>query len=1113
MRVKYLLIKVLVLCLVATTAMAQSSLTGKVTDEDGNALVGAALLVKGTTVGAFTDADGKYSLTVPAGNNELLVSYVGYQTQTVTIGGRSLIDVALVAEDIRLEEMVVTALGISREEKSLGYAAQTVDAESVSKSKDVNFVSSLSGKVAGVNINNSGTMGGSANIVIRGYTSLTGNNQPLFVVDGIPISNNNSNTSDQRTGRGGYDYGNAAMDINPEDIESVTVLKGAAATALYGSRAANGVIIIKTKDGAKKGKKGGIGVTLSTGLTMGSIHKSTMPVYQKEYGEGYGQYYGPDTIITKNGEIIANGYLEAYDFDGDGFDEAWAPMGEDASFGAKFSDLAGKDIYTWESIYPELSTYGKPQPYVAGANDPTTFYETSAAWNTNVAIDGGNENGAFRMSFTNYSLDGIVPGSSLERNTASFSGNFNMSEKLSVGAKATYINTAAKGRYGTGYDSRNPNQSFRQWYSVSTDLARQREVYEATGKNITWNAYGPGRANPAGAHYFDNPYYMINENYQNDGRDRIMGNFNTTYKFSDNLSVMGRVGIDTYDELQEERISVGSVDPSMYRRRNISFTEINYDMIFSYNKNLSENLNFDANIGSNIRRTMYGSMTAETNGGLVVPGVYSLSNTVSAIEAPVESQYTIGVNGYFGRASFGYDNMLYLDLAGRYDISSTLPADNNAYFYPSASLSFVFSELMNSSAIEFGKFRINYAEVGASAPALAVANTYVQNPGFGSVALASAPSTQNNAALLPENTASLEAGLEMKFFENRLGFDLSIYRQNTFNQILPARVTSATGSIFQYVNAGEMQNQGIEMAAYFTPVKSKDFSWDLMVNYAKNVNTVVELYGGAENLQLASVQGGITINATVGQPYGTIWGRDFVYDEASGEKLVYAHPFGGMRYCRTVGSDHVLGSIIPDFRMGVNNSFKFKNVSASFLIDIQKGGNFFSLDTWYGYATGIYDWSAGKNDKGNDVRAEVADGGGLPIGGILAATDEDGNYIFDENGEFTSSGTANEEYGYVGNYANSFGYAVAPNALHVYDASFAKLRELNITYSFPSSMFENSPIGGVDLSLTGRNLWIIWKNAPYTDPEAGLSAGNIQGYQSGAYPAVKELGFNLRVRF
>ncbi|MFY0674617.1 MAG: SusC/RagA family TonB-linked outer membrane protein [Bacteroidia bacterium] len=1110
MRVKYCLMAVLALLLCTGNAMAQSTVKGKVTG-NGEPLVGAAVVVKGTTVGIFTDATGSYSLDVPKGKDTLLVSYVGYKTTTVLIGGRALIEIELETESVQLNEMVITALGISREEKSIGYAAQTVGAEDVTKSKDVNFVSSLSGKVAGVNINNSGTMGGSANIVIRGYTSLNGNNQPLFVVDGIPISNQNTNTTDQKTGRGGYDYGNAAMDINPEDIETVTVLKGAAATSLYGSRAANGVILIKTKDGGGKGRKGGLGVSVSTGMTMGSIHKSTMPRYQNEYGAGYGQYYGPDTIITKNGEVITNGYMQAYDSDGDGFDELWVPMGDDASFGAKFSDH--DEVYTWESLFPELDTYGKPQPFEAGANDPTTFYEQSVAWNTNVAIDGGNENGSFRMSFTNYSLDGIVPGSTLERNNATFSGNFNMSDKLSVGAKATYINTAAKGRYGTGYDARNPNQSFRQWYNVGTDLARQKEVYELTGKNISWNAYGPGNSDPTGPHYFDNPYYMISENYQSDGRNRIMGNFNTTYKFNDAFSVMGRVGIDTYDELQEERISVGSVDPSMYSRKNIQFSEINYDLIFSYRKNLSEDLNFDANFGSNVRRTMYSDVFAETNGGLVVPGVYSLANTVSAIEAPEENAWTVGVNGYFGRASLGYQNLLYLDLAGRYDISSTLPSDNNAYFYPSASMSFVFSELMNSSKVEFGKLRLNYAEVGASAPALSVANTYFQNPGFGGVAMASAPSTENNAGLLPENTRSLEAGLDMKFFQNRLGIDLSVYRQNTFNQILPARVTSATGSIYQYVNAGEMQNQGIEIAAYVTPIKSKDFSWDLMFNYAKNVNEVIELYGGAENLQLASVQGGITVNATVGQPYGTIWGRDFVRDEATGEPLVYAHPFGGMRYSRTVGSDHVLGSIIPDFRMGVNNQFNYKNLSMSFLIDIQKGGNFFSLDSWYGYATGVYDWSAGTNDKGNEVRANVEDGGGLPIGGVLAATDENGDYIYDENGEFTSSGVANEEYGYVGNYANSFGYATAPNALHVYDASFAKLRELNITYSLPSTMFDNSSIGGVDLSLTGRNLWIIWKNAPYTDPEAGLSAGNIQGYQSGAYPAVREIGFNLRVKF
>lgn len=1086
----------------------ERTVTGVIRSDDGSTLPGVTVQIKGTTSGTTSDMDGKYSLAVSGGDAVLVFSFIGMDTKEVTVGAQSNIDVAL-GMGVELEEVVVTALGISREKKSLGYSTQTVSGEDVSKVKDVNFMSALSGQVAGAQIKNSGTMGGSANVIIRGYKSIGGNNQPLYVVDGIPISNDITNTTDQTTGRGGFDYGNAAMDVNPEDIESVSVLKGAAATALYGARAANGVVLIITKKGGKNKK--GVGVTISTGAIAGQINKNTMPTYQKQYGPGYGQYYGPDTVF--NGAVY-NGYIEEADLDGDGNPDALSyPMGEDASYGLAFDQA--DELLGWQSIYPELTdTYLKPQPYQATDNDATTFYETSLMLNNSVSVEGGNDNGSYRLGITDMWQKGVLPNSNMRRNNASLNVSYNLSDKLSVSSSMQFIQTGAKGRYGTGYDSRNVNQSFRQWYQVNVDMEDQKSAYESTGKNLTWNPYGFtfDESNRAQPHYFDNYYWTRYENYSTDSRNRLIGNFMATYEFTDWLNVMARVTNDSYDEIREERIAVGSVDPGSYYKFNRSFTERNYDLIMSFNKKFGadDKIDFSGNVGTNLRRSNVTSTESETNGGLVVPGVYSLANSVSGIEAPTEIDASRAVDGYFARASFGYNRFLYLDLTGRYDVSSTLPEGDNGFFYPAATASFIYSELFDASFMDFGKVRFNYANVGNDAPMQRLQNVYTLGTPFGSSTLASAPNTGFNNALLPENTRSLELGFENKFAKDRFGIDLTFYRSNTFNQILAIRPSTSAGTYFQYVNAGDIQNQGVELQLYGNIIKKGDFRWDARVNWAKNVNEVVELTGDLETYQLASVQGGITIEATVGEPYGVIKGTNFVYQD--GKEIVYDHPFGGVRYART-SSPEIIGNMLPDWTGGITNSFKYKNLSGSFLIDIQKGGNFFSLDTWYGYATGIYDITAGTNDKGNDIRAAVEDGGGINIGGVVATRDADGNYVYDENGNLTSDGTANEVYGYFGNYANSYGYATAPNAMHVYDATYVKLRQVSVTYSLSADVIAKTPFQAVDFSLVGRNLAILYKNSPYTDPEAGLSAGNIQGYQSGAYPAVRELGFNVTLKF
>lgn len=1086
------LLLVLGLALFSVSVMlGQRTVTGKVTDQSNEALIGASVLVKGTTSGTVTEIDGTYSVRVPEGGTVIVFSYTGFETVEVTLGASNVVDVVM-QEGVTLETAVVTALGIERDEKSLGYATQEVGGDEVSRVKDFNFINSLSGKVAGVNIKRSNQLGGSANVVIRGYKSLTGNNQALFVVDGTIINNDITNTTNQRTGRGGFDYGNAAMDINPEDIESISILKGAAASALYGARAANGVILITTKKGARTK---GLGISASYGLTTGQVDESTFIRYQKEYGPGYSTYLG--WYPEERG-------FEYYDF-GSGQVLATAVY-EDASFGPAFDP--NLQVADWRSFYRDWDKYeyGQLFPYVAAENDASTFFETSIAHNANVSVDGKTDKSNFRLSYTYYDNSGILPNSNINRNTISFAGGHKLNDRLTASATVNYVATNGIGRYGTGYDNRNVNQSFRQWYQVTTDMVDQREAYEATGLNISWNPYGsldPDRESVP--HYFDNYYFNRYENYQSDERGRVFGNVQMDFKATDWLTFTGRVSTDRYSEIQEERIAKGSVDVSEYSRFNRTFFENNFDLFASVNKDLTPTLNLGGMLGTNIRRSQLESIFAETNGGLVVPGVYSLSNSVSAIQAPAENFTQIGVNGYFGQVSLGYDNFLYLDLTGRYDISSTLPEGNNAYFYPSASLSFVFSELLNVSALDFGKFRVNYAQVGNDAPAKSILDTYVLGTPFNGNPIASFPNTKNNPDLLPENTQSIELGLDLRFLKNRLGLDFSVYQSDTYDQIMPVSVTGATGNLFQFVNAGQIRNRGMEVALNLGIIRTTDFNWNMTVNWSKNENEVIELFGDQTNLQLYSAQGGISLNATVGQPFGTIWGSNYVF-HTDGSPIVYPHPFGGVRYRRT-GTPEVIGDINPDWIGGVMNTFSYKGLSLGFLIDFRKGGDFFSLDTWYGYATGLYDITAGTNDNGVPVRDLPADGGGIFIDGAVVQTGTD------ENGIPISDGTVNTEAFYAADVYSSIGYVMAPNAYHVYDGSFIKLRELNLTYSLPASLLQNSPFQGVDVSLIGRNLWIIHKNSPYSDPEEGLSAGNFLGNQSGAYPAVKELGFNVRLRF
>ncbi|MBD0778187.1 SusC/RagA family TonB-linked outer membrane protein [Maribacter sp. ANRC-HE7] len=1070
----------LLLAFVVHISFAQEkSISGNVTDPDGLPLPGVNILIQNTTHGTQTDFDGNYDLKASVGQT-LVFTYIGFKEATRTVGSSNTINLQMKEDAQALDEVVVTALGISREKKSLGYATQELDNSEVQSSSDANFINNLSGKVSGLSIRKSNNMGGSSNIIIRGATSLTGNNQALFVVDGVPISNSNTNTTDQKTGAGGYDFGNAASDINPSDIESVTVLKGAAATALYGSRASTGAIVITTKKG-KSGDK--LGITINSSVTIGKYDKSTFAEYQKEYGQGY---YG--NYFTKN--LGRENNFRQVDVDGDGVLDNTTYTQHDASIGEAFN---GQQIYQWDAYYPQLSNYKTLTEYKYADNDPSYFFQNSATYENNIAVSGGGEGYSFRGGFGNLQQEGILPNSLIRRNSMFLNSDFDLSDKLKASFRGNFIKTDGTGRYGTGYNDNNLMGNFRQWWATNADLKDLKNAYSSTGENITWNLNGYDAdtdemdLTPA---YWDNPYWTRYENASKDTRNRFIGSGALSYDAYDWLNLTARASVDTYASIQEEFVAVGSHDIPAYERYNYNFSEFNYDFLATANKHFGDNFNITGLLGANYRQTKINSIRAITNGGLVIPNVYALSNSVNLIESPDETETTEKVYGIFASASLGYKDMLYLDVSGRNDVSSTLPDGDNSYFYPSVSTSFLFSKLVDKDWMSLGKLRLNYAEVGSSAPTLSLQNVYIAEAPFGGSSLFRNPTTYNNADLKPERTRSYEAGLEMRFLQNRVGFDFSYYNTESDDLIVPVSISTASGGYYKYFNTGKITNEGFEVSANFVPIQTNDFKWNMILNWSKNENTVNSLFEDNTNLVIASLQGGVSINATVGQPYGTIRGSAYDRDE-NGNKLIDTDT-GGYQ----IVDNQVIGDANADWMGGITNQFTYKNLSFSFLIDIKQGGDVFSLDQWYGQGSGLYPNTAGLNDLGNPQRASLEEGGGVILPGVKPDGTE--NDIRLDTGD----GATSFVYGY---YQGDF-----PNEEYVYDASYVKLREATLTYKFPEKLFNKLD---VSCSLIGRNLWIIHKNLPMADPEDALSSGNVQAYQSGAYPSVKEYGFNLKIDF
>ena len=1111
----FLMISMFVLSGSLTLYAQTKTVSGMVTSLDGGEpLIGVTVGVKGTTTGALTDVNGKYSISVPQDAATLVFSYVGMKKQEIVISGRNTVDVVLEPDITGLAEVVVTALGISREKKSLGYSTQEVKGESLSQVKTANFMNSLSGKISGVQVQKNQNMGGSTNVIVRGSKSLVNSNQVLYVVDGVPINNAIGKytdvglTSNQATASAGYDFGNAAADIDPETIESINVLKGSAATALYGSRASAGVIMITTKKGRilNEGETAPIGISLSSGFTFSKIDKSTFPTYQDQYGAGYGYGDPPDYgLRTKSGSLTTNDPVN---------DPLvrWVQMTEDASFGPKFD---GQPIWGWYSVDPESPWYKQSKPWEYSKNGPITFFETPYTFTNTVAIDKATDFSSVRLSYTNYSGTGLQPNSSLKRNNVTLTGQWNINKKLTVTGTANYIKQNGKGRNATGYNG-NIATNFRQWQQTNLDFKELKTAYELTKRNLTWNYL----ADLSYPYYSNNPYWDAYENYETDSRNRFIGNASVNYKINSWLDAFGRISADTYNELQEERRAVGSVAMrfgiaqvpgqvrSGYIRRDNTFSEYNFDLMLRFNKKFSESFSLNGVLGFNERRTNNTYFYNCTNGGLNVPKVYSLQNTVSALPLPIEVNQMVGVRSQYASVSLGYRDFLFLDGTIRQDYASTLPVNNNKYRYPSVTGAFLFSNIIKADWLSLGKIRLNYAQVGNLAGFDQLKDIYLTNSPM------NGPNNQltaskRNPDLKNERTNSLEAGLEMALFNARAGFDLAVYKTSSLDQIIPLTVSQATGFQNIMINAGEIENKGIEVTFNANPVTAGAFRWDIILNWARNKNKVISLYPGVTNLRLNSgnLQGNVTMNAEAGQPYGVIKGKDYTYD-ADGNKIIDAETGAPVV---TTSSAMPIGNFTPDWTAGMNNSLNYKNLSLSFLIDMQKGGDIWSLDMYYGLSSGLYPETAFINDLGNPVRDPIVwvdeDD---PSKGYAP---ESGGYII-EGVNVSGDGLSTPNKTRVdATNADGFGIGVYPHKEFIYDAGYVKLREVVFSYNIPSKFLGRTFIKGASLGVIGSNLWIIHKSLPYADPESGLSAGNIQGYTTGSLPTTRDFSFNLKLNF
>ncbi|WP_068473903.1 SusC/RagA family TonB-linked outer membrane protein [Saccharicrinis aurantiacus] len=1039
------------------TITAQTkAISGKVVDDLGEALPGVAVVIKGTTNGTTTRFDGTYTLQVP-NNTTLVFTYIGMAEQEVVVGDQTTINVTLASDSEDIDEVVVTALGISREKKSLGYASQGVKEEDLMAANDANAIASLSGKVAGLSVSGQ-NFSGSQNILIRGASSFSQNNQPLFVVDGIPLSNEGFNDTNTQQGGGGYDYGSMISDLNSYDIANVEVLKGSAASALYGSRGQNGVIMITTKSG-KKGKKS-FSVDINSGVTFERVN--VMPKLQNSYGGGHGF----DQVTLDGKEYTAVQYK---------VDESWGPKYE------------GQDVLHWWGVYDwEQGLTDTPQTgkWEAPKNDVKDFYETGISYQNSINVVSTSETSALRIGYTNINMTGIAPNSSQNKNTFNMNGSTNLFDGLiELNSNVTFVNTKTEGRPQFGYGDNSSSQKFFMWGQRQLDMDRLSNYKNPDGTMRTWNRKSVTNPSPQ---YSDNPYWTAYENYQDDDRTRIYGTAGGKVNVTDYLSVVGNVYLDTYTFNVNERTAKGSQALSLFKQVQRQAIEMNYEGKINFRKRFGD-VDVNAFVGGNIRNESYSRFEGETNGGLVVDGLYNLNNSVS--QSTVDDyDRAKKINSWFGMASVGYKNFVYLDATYRKDFDSSLPTGNNSYGYASISGSFIVSQLIEFDWMNNLKVRVNYGETGNGTDPYQIYNTYEFSDPFSGNPQFTNDDRLRNSNLLPEKTQEIELGLEGTFLNNRLGFDFSYYSRDTKNQIVPVEVSGSAGYTEQVINAGLINNSGVEILLYGTPVKTQDFAWNINFNFARNKNLVKNLPNGLDKIQLARAPfGGAYINATEGATFQEVYAINYLED-GNGNKVI--DPETGFY---ATGELESVGSVLPDYTAGLKNSFSYKNWDAGFLIDMSKGGVYYSLTNMWSMYSGMAEETATPTSNGNTIRED-----GLVLGGVV----DNGDGTFSPN-ETRISGQAYSQNFYHGNGT--------PSATSIFDASYFKLREVTLGYTLPKF---SDVIQSLRVSAYGRNLAVWGLDNKGIDPEAIVGGnGNIQGIEGGAVPSTASYGLNVQIKF
>jgi len=1090
---KKLLLSSLMYLAAVSFAFAQSStVTGTVTDANsGEPIPQVNVFIVELQTGDATDIDGEYSISnVDHGTYTFRISSVGYTTieREITVdGNNTTFDFELDADVRLLDDVVVTAFGVDREQRSIGYSVQDVNSEKLARVQQDNIVGAIAGKVAGVQVTGSTNFGGSERIRIRGANGLS-DGQPLFVVDGTPISNQSfvTNQGGTTTGR---DLGNLASDINLQNVESVSVLKGAAAAALYGNRAADGVILITTKN-ASMGEDIPLQVEYNHNTTFENVY--ILPEYQNEYAGGYTQsfieYTDPRDGQTYNGLNYAA-------------DESWGPR------------MDGTMYRPWWSWFDHdfdgdgQNDYGTEVPLEPQENNVRDFFDTGVRMSNGLAITGGSSNASFRAGLTNTTNSGVVPNSQLDRTSLSFNGSLSHSDKFTSRIAFNYVNTATEGRPATGYSAVQGNsvQSFNQWFQRQLDMDKLRQYRAEDGTLMSWNIRSNTDLRPL---YWDSPFFSINENMQNDDRDRIYGNYQLSYNVNDNIELQGKLHLDAYSFNVEDRIATGGLEQDWFYTAQRSRREVNYEAGLRYEEDFQD-ISFSGYFGGNILTQDYSSLQQQTSGGLSVPNFFNID---ASIDRPTVSNYNEQkeVRSLFGTATIGYQDLVYLDLTGRNDWSSALPDDNNSFFYYGVSGSLVFTEFdmfSNQDVLSFGKLRASIAQVGNDLDPFRVFQTFNSGSPFGSLPTQSVPNTLFNPDLEPAISSDYEFGIDLRFLDGRLRTDVNYYNSVRENEILELDVSGASGYQSTLVNAGEFTTTGWEVAIGTTPVQTADWNVDIDLNWSTSKSVVNELTEGIQRRLLETASFGIQLFAVEGEEWGeavtTGAYGGYLLDE-EGRRIVNSNGTYALE------SNKPLGNILPDWNGGFNLGVSYKDFSMGAFVEFQKGGKFYSISQMFGTYSGLTANTVGDNALGNPMRDPVVDSDGnvsssVPLdqagsesGGVLIeGVDTDGN-----------------EVAYLRNAANWGIDTFYNKEAWLEDASYIKLRELRFTYNLPVSLLDRTPISRAAVSLDMKNPLLIYSSTSGVDPSAIQNNSNGFGFwEGGGLPGTRSVGFNVNLNF